>query len=73
MYSYCSQDFKKVLYDKVRLKSFVENSEKTANTKEINQGYILFANCCFILFILLLMNNVLEKMFLNVFSFCERE
>lgn len=58
MYWCCSQDFKKILHEKVSFKSFVENSKRIANRKERDQGYSVHI-------ILLLMNNVLRKMFLN--------
>lgn len=50
--------FQESLHEKVSFKSFVENSERTANTEESEQGYSVHI-------ILLLMNNLLKKMILN--------
>lgn len=50
--------FQESLREKVSFKSFVENSERTANTEESDQGYSVHI-------ILLLMNNFLKKMILN--------
>lgn len=51
------------MHEKVSFKSFVENSERTARTKESTVYWKV--QVCSVHIILLLMNNVLKNMFLN--------